>query len=470
MSEQRDYGVEEFVPMEARHYGFWDMAAVWLGANAHPSTWWIGGVIAAAGFGVAIKVNLLANPIAAIFIALIGFIGFKVGTTTIGVARVSMGIKGSNIAGILNVVNLIGWCAISNFLAAITISYILAAVFGTPAYGEPGSFWIMIFGSTLNGILSMMLVGINGSRSIAIAEKFLTAALLLMSAWISIVVFRTYNFADIMAWVPEAGIKMPFGTAFDYIFVMMVGWVVTCCEFTRYSKTKSGATLAPAVGLTFAAWWFIIVGTLGTIAVAMTTGVFDPNMADPSSLASGLGLGWVAFAVIIMSTVTTNLISIYVGAYSLMAVKPKLKIKPTLWKMGIVCIFMGYLPIIIGSFYAVFSTFLGYIGAVLPTLGAILIVDYYIIRKGNYDLSQISSKTGPYWYKDGYNWYAIIVWIVSAASTYYLKSIGVGANFMGMVLPGILIAGVLYYIVAKIAIKNNVYTDISPDQTVKQNA
>lgn len=467
--EKRDFGVEEYVPMESRHYGFWDMAAVWLGANCHPSMWWIGGVIAACGFATATKINLLANPLAAIFVALVGVIGFKVGTTTIGLTRVPLGIRGSNIAGVLNALHLVGWAGLGNFLAAMTITYISAEVFGTPVYGEPGSMWIMMLGATLNGVLAMILVGVNGSRSIAIAEKVLVGALLVMSVWITIVVFSTYNLSDIIAWKPDASMLMPFGTGFDMVFTFLITWVVTCCEFTRYSKTRRASTLAPALGLTVAAWWFILVGTMGTIAVAMTTGVFDPNTADPSSLAAGLGLGWMAFLVIIMSTVSTNLISIYVASYSLLAVKPKIPIKMSLWGFGIVCVLVGWIPIFYGSLFHVFEIFLGYVGAVFPTLISILIVDYYIIRKKNYDINKIGLKYGPYWYKNGYNWYAIGVCMVTAVGTYYFQTIGAGANAIGVVLPGIIAAGVLYYVVAKIAIKFNVYADVSSDEVVKVN-
>lgn len=461
MSEtKKEYGVEEYVPQEARHYGFWDMAAIWIGANAHPASWWVGGILASVGFVGAMKINLIANPLAAVFVALIGFIGYKVGTTTIGLLRVPLGIQGSKLAGLVTAVSLVGWTAISNFLAAITITYIFNVVFGTPVYGEPGSFWLMMAGATVNGILSMVFVAIGGSRSIAIAEKILVVGLLLMSGWITVVVFRTYNLAEIIAWVPNADIRLPFGTAFDYLFAYSVTWTTTCCEFTRYSKNMKSATFAPAFGLTIAAWWFIVVGALGTVAVAVSSGVYDPNMSDPSSLVSGLGMGWIAFFVIIMSTVTTNLINIYVGSYSIMALSNKLKPRLTFWIMGIVCIIVSWLPVIIGSFYSVFSTFLNYLGAVFPTVAAILIVDYYLIRKGNYNMDQIGKVNGIYWYHKGINWYGMVVWVASSVITFKLQQNGFGSSTIGAVLPGIFIAGAMYYVVAKFAISRKAYIDL----------
>lgn len=464
MSEHKtDYGIEEAVPEQDRHYSFWDMAAVWMGANCHPASWWIGGVIAAAGFSVAIKVNLIVAPVSSVIIALIAFMGFKVGTTTIGISRVPLGINGSKVAGAINGLSGIGWSAVGNFLGAITMSYIFASLFGTPVYGEPGSTGIMVFGVLLCGVLSMAFVSVSGSRSIAIGEKILAVLLIVMSGWITYAVLQTYNIQDIIAWVPQAEAFLPFGLAVDALMAYSLGWVLSACEFTRYAKKSSTSTLAPGLGLTVALWWFVLVGTIGTIAVAMNTGIFDPNMSDPSSLAAGLGLGWIAFGVILFSVVSTNLINIYVGAYSIMNMFPKLELKPALNLTGVLTVLIGLVPIGVGSFYHSFEVFLCYLGATLPTLAAILIVDYYIIRKGDYRIELIGKKNGPYWYGNGVNWYAIAAWGLGAAAYLYLKSIGFGANLIGAVVPSMFLSGLIYYGIAKIAVSKQAYADLITD-------
>ncbi len=461
MSEQKtDFGIEEYVPMESRHYSFWDMAAVWMGANCHPASWWIGGFIAAAGFTVALKVNLIVAPISSIIIALIAFMGFKVGSTTIGISRVPLGIKGSNIAGAINGLSAIGWSAIGNFLGAITMSYIFAALFGTAVYGEPGSTGIMVFGVMLCGILSMAFVSVSGSRSIAIGEKVLAVLLIVMSGWITLAVLKTYNIQDILAWQPSAELFMPFGFAVDALIAYALGWVLSACEFTRYAKDGKTSTVAPSLGLTVALWWFVMVGTLATIAVAIGTGIFDPNMSDPSSLAAELGLGWIAFFVILFAVVSTNLINIYVGAYSIMNMFPKLKLKKALNLTGVLTVLVGMVPIAVGSFYHSFEVFLGYLGATLPSLATIMIVDYYIIRKGKYDINLIGKKEGPYWYTGGVNWYAVVAWGLGAMSYLRLRDMGFGANFIGSVVPSMFVTGIIYFVIAKIAISRNAYKDM----------
>jgi NCS1 nucleoside transporter family len=461
MSEHKtDYGIEEAVPASDRHYSFWDMAAVWMGANCHPSSWWIGGVIAAAGFTSALKVNLIVAPLSALIVALIAYIGFKTGTTSIGISRIPLGIRGSNAAGSINGLVAIGWAAISCFLGAITMSYIFAAIFGTPTYGQTGSNGIMIFGVLICGLLSMAFVSASGSRSIAIGEKVLAVLLLLMSGWITVVVFQSYDLKEIIAWIPDTESILPFGLAVDALMAYSIGWVLSACEFTRYAKKKSASTIAPGLGLTVALWWFVLVGSLGTIAVAIKTGIFDPNMSDPSSLAAGLGMGWVAFFVILFAVVSTNLINIYVAAYSIMNLFPKLDIKPALHLSGILTVLVGLIPIAVGSFFHTFEMFLVSLGALLPPLAAIIIVDFYIIRKKDYRIEWIGDKSGPYWYKNGFNAYAFAAWILGFTVNVFLSKIGFGANTIGAFIPSMFLSALIYLMIAKWAISRKAYKDV----------
>lgn len=465
MSEHKtDYGIEEYVPMKDRHYSFWDMAAVWMGANCHPSTWWIGGAIAAAGLLGAVKINLIANPIIALVIVLVAFMGFKVGTTTIGLSRVPLGIQGSKVAAFFNVLVSVGWCAVGNFIGAISMSYIMAGVLGTPAYGEAGSAPFMALAILVNGLLSLGFVSISGSKSIAIAEKFLVVGLLLMSGWITYAVFSTYSLTDMLNWVPSAEVAIPTGVGLDIIIAFMFGWVFSSCEFTRYAKTRAASTWGPAIGLTIAAWWFVLVGSLGTVAVAMSSGVFDPNMSDPSSVAAGLGLGWVAFIVIITSTVTTNLISIYVGAYSIMNIFPKIKLRPAILVSGLSCIAVAMVTLAYGSFYGAFTVFLDYIASAFTPLTAILIVDFYLIRNRDYRIELIGSKTGPYWYGNGYNLYAFATWILGTVLYTVSKNVGFGASGIGFVIPNLITTAIIYYLVAKFAVRRGAYKDLVSEQ------
>lgn len=454
----KEYPITEAVPAEDRHIGFMDMALTWMGANCQPGTWAIGGTIAGAGFMGAFGITILANPVAYVVLALIGFIAYKVGTTTMGLTRVVFGVRGTILPTIFNAINILGFTAVSNFFAAITISYISAKIFGTPAYGEPGSGVVLAIGAALSGLVSLLIVRAAGSRSIKVAERIMMILLICLTTWITIVVFRTTTLAELLAWKPAPEDVLPRGIAIDAMLAFSMTWANVVGDFTRYTKTKISATVAPMIGANLAVYWFSLVGTLGVISIAINTGVFDPNNADPSSIALNLGLGWLALLVVIFSTITTNMVDIYAAAYNFMNMFPKANFNRTVTLTGIACIFISWIPIFSGSFIDAFFAFMGVLGAVFPPLLAVLVVDYYLIRKGKYEIEHLDNKAGPYWYKCGFNLFGIGSWLAGVSIFIVLRSSGFGSDTIGAVLPGFFISGIIYYIISKLAIAKGQYT------------
>ncbi|WP_298035516.1 cytosine permease [uncultured Dysosmobacter sp.] len=449
VQDSREYAIEEAIPMSERNYGFLDMMFTWLGANAQPSVWWLGGVIAGMGIFSAFVVNILGTVIGALTVALVGFIGFRMGTTTAGVIRVPLGINGSKLLSILNAVTNIGFCGFAHYMGAITISYLLNMSLGTPVAGEPGSEPVMAIGILVIGTLSMIFVSVEGSKSIKIVERILSIGLIILSSWMTIVVVRSFDLTAIANWRPSAEQFVPFGVGFDMIFAGMLAWVLSSCEFTRYTKTRAAATGAPAIGLSIAGIWFIGVGILTVIAVASSTGVYDPNLSDPSTTAASLGLGWVALLVILFTTITSNLVCIYTAAFSVMNISRNVRFMPASLVSGILTLIVGLIPVFVFSFYDSFMIFLDFISGSFPPLIAIVICDYYLVRKGDYRMEYIAEKNGPYWYTNGVNWMTAVLWAAGVIFYIITKNVGVFSETTGAVIPTFVLTGVVYTLVAK---------------------
>ena len=451
----KEYPVAIAVPVTDRHYGFWDMVATWIGANANTGSWFSGGVVAALGLGGAVAVIFIANPIAYAVMALIGYMGYKVGTTAMGLTRVPFGIKGSTLPSILNTTQFIGWCAVNTFIAAISMSFLFNQAFKWPAMGEAGSWWVLGVGVLICSILQIVVTVYGGSRSIKVAERFAVILLTILTIWETMVVLQTWSLGDIAAWKPPVDLQIPFGKAMDVMAAFSLGWVPAIAEFTRYTKTKSASTAAPMIGANVSLFWFAIVGVLGVIATTMASGKFDPNMSDPSSVAGSLGLGWAAFLILILATVTTNVVNIYAGGMSITNIWPKISPMRSLWIVSILATLVSMIPIAVGSFLGSFITFLDYVGFILAPLFAIMIVDFYVVRKGNYDWSQADKVGGRYWYSNGINWYTMATWVVGAICFLVVRKLDFVMSSLGAVYSTLIITAVIYYFVAKVAYKHD---------------
>ncbi|WKB36251.1 cytosine permease [Terrilactibacillus sp. S3-3] len=159
-TRSKEYGATESVPAKARNLSFWDMFATWIGANANNGTWYIGGVVAGCALTGSIIVTLIANPIAYFIMALVGYMGYKAGTSTMALTRPSFGIRGSYLPTLVNLTQFIGWTAVNTFIAAISVSFLLKSAFGWAAFSEKGGYKSMIVGILLMSVLHFISIAL----------------------------------------------------------------------------------------------------------------------------------------------------------------------------------------------------------------------------------------------------------------------------------------------------------------------
>lgn len=445
----KEFGAVESVPIGARTLSFFDMIATWVGANANNGSWYVGGVVAGAAFAGSVYVTLVANPIAYIIMALIGFIGFKVGTSTMAITRASFGIRGSYLPSLLNTTQFIGWTAVNTFIAAISISFICKDWLGWPGFGEPGGNATMLFGIGIMSLLHLLSIA-TGHRSVKMVERFGVVLILILGIWETIAVLQHVSLDAIMAWQPPADKRLPIGSAMDVMAAFSLGWVPAIAEFTRYGKTRATATVAPMIGANLALFWFAFVGIIGTIGMAITTGVYDPNNSDPSTIVSKLGLGVIALLVIILTSTTANAVNLMAAGISLTNINKKLNPIASLWIVTIIAAALTVVPLYLSSFLHSFILFLDYIGMVFGPIFAIIIVDYYLIQKRRYNIAALTAIKGQYWFKNGFNWTALITWAIGAAAFLIVRNMPAFTESIGATYPTILLTAIVYYSAAKL--------------------
>jgi NCS1 nucleoside transporter family len=445
--ESKEYYATEEVPMSQRNIGFFDMIAIWVGANSNNASWYVGGTVAGMAFAGAIGVTLFANPLAYLILALVGFMGYKVGTSTMALTRPAFGIRGSMLPTVLNTIVFLGWAVVNTFIAVISVSFLFSDLFGWPAYGEPGGAWPMLAGIGIMTLLNLGAISL-GRNSIKIVERIGIVLTLFLGLWITIVVLDTHSLADIASWRPPAEAALPAGKAIDIMAAFSLAWVLGVAEFTRYTPTVKTATIAPMIGACVALLWFAFVGIVATIGSALSTGVYNPDNSDPSSLVSNLGLGWIALILIIVACVTTNVVNLMAAGVSVTNVTKKIKPLHAIWTVTIVSGLLMLIPLFMTSFLDTFMGFLDYIGMVLSALLGILIADYFFVRRRKYDVRAFEKQGGKYWYFKGVNIKAIAVWAIGVVFFLAARdSVWLGES-VGAVYPTIILTAVLYGLVS----------------------
>lgn len=446
--ETKDRYTVDIVPEENRHMSYWDMFATWVGANANNGTWFVGGIIAACGFWGGIKALIVASSISYIFLSLVGYMGYKTGATTMAISRASFGIRGSIVPSLVNVTQFVGWTAVNTFIAATSMSYILHSLLGWPVYGQPGGNKGLVFGILVMSILHLISIS-SGQRSIQIIERIGIILVIIFVLWESIVVFRDVSFSQITSWKVPSVHKMPFGAAIDTLAAFNLAWVTAGADFTRFTNKKHIAVTAPFIGADLGVFWFAFIGLVATISIAITSGVYDANNSDPSTIANRLGLGSIAMIVIVLTSMTANAVNLQAAGSAVNNMFPKISLKKSLWIVTILATIVTFVPVFVGSFLDTFTAFLDYVGMVLGPIISIMCVDYFLIRDRNYQAKELSRKGGQYWYQGGIHWLAFVLWVLGVVVYLLLQKINWVEDYTGATFIVMILVGFVYYLVMK---------------------
>jgi len=445
---EKQFGQVEAISTDKRTMSNWDMFATWVGANANNGTWYIGGVIAAAGMYTASTTLIISGLVSYALLALASFMGFKTGLPMMALTRASFGLRGSFLPSIINIVQFIGWAAANTFIAAISISVIFKDLFGWQAYTAGGKAGLVI-GIIIMSLLHLASISL-GERSVRMIERIGIILVAIFVIWESIVVFQHVSLADIFAWTPPAKVRISSGAAIDILAAFNLAWVTASSDFSRFTNRKSGATGWSFLGANIGLFWFAFIGLTATIATALMNNAFDPNDSDPSTIASKLGLGIIALLVIVITSTTANAVNLMAAGSALTNMWHKLKLTPALWIVTIGATLVSFIPLWFATFLDAFILFLDYIGMFLGPEIAVFLVDFFFIRKGQYELSEFTKVDGKYWYNGGLNWLAIGAWLIGIALYFGLKSVDIISQTIGVTFVAMALTGVIYYIAAKL--------------------
>lgn len=325
---------------------------IWFGAAVSIAEILTGTFIAPLGFRKGIAAILLGHVIGCVLLYLVGIIGAKSERSAMETVKISFGEKGSVLFSSLNVLQLVGWTAVMIAAGAVAANSVLSI----------GGNWVW---SLIIGVLIIVwiLIGINSLRKLNVIAM---SGLLILTIAMSIIVFR----GDISV-VPEAGLS--FGAAVELSVAMPLSWLPLISDYTRMAKKKQMATLASSITYCIVSCWMYVIG----LGAALFTGENDIARIMISAGFSVAGL-----IVIIFSTVTTTFLDAYSAGVSSVSISKKINEKVA---AAIVCV--------IGTVFAMLSptaqleNFLYFIGSVFAPMVAILITDYFILRKDSTELN-----------------------------------------------------------------------------------
>ncbi|WP_194397590.1 purine-cytosine permease family protein [Microbacterium atlanticum] len=404
---------------------------IWLAANLVVTTLLTGTLfIPDVPYGLVLLLIVVGTVAGAAVLVAVGTIGRRTGLPTMALTRGPFGTRGSLLPVAANVLILMGWSWVQAMLAGIALDYIVASVTG---FSSP-----VIFAVLCQTIV--VILAIFGHAGVARVEPWFAAVILAIAAYIFVVAFTSFSPAEFAAIPATAEPFYSPGLVFDVVLATAISWTVLSADFNRFAGSTRASIIGSGVGYTLSTVISMSLGATAMGYVILSGGEaipFDPvTIIDP--------FGWVFGLAIFLSVMATNTMVVYGMVTTVVNAVPGTRIKflPT-------AIVLGVISIIGATFFGLltqFTTFLVTIGALFAPIFAIMIVDYYLIKRSSYEADILQPKGGRYWYTGGVNWLAIAAWAVGAVLAYvwaYVWPLPFGSTA-----PAFLVTFVLYLLVS----------------------
>jgi purine-cytosine permease-like protein len=185
------------------------------------------------------------------------------------------------------------------------------------------------------------------------------------------------------------------GTNIDLVIAMSVSWIPLVADYSRHGIHARGTGVAVGLGYGVASAAFFLVGVLGIRA-------YSPEDGDLIGALLAVPVGAVALAILAVDELDQAFANIYSTAVSAQNALPRADRRVLAVGVGAAATLLGLL---VSDGYA-YEGFLLLIGAVFTPLGAVLVIDYHLLRRGRYDLGDAPAQ----------RWIMLAPWVAGFAA------------------------------------------------------
>lgn len=424
-NETKAAGEESLAPQKVRIMGRLSYLLAWFGGCVSIGTFTMGSSVVG-------SLNLIQATIAiaigcfVIGIALVlnGAAGYKYGIPFMVQARSAFGFAGTRLPGLVRAVPAIVWYGFQSWIGAGALNMVSATLFGL----DNLVFFFITFQFLQIGLSVMGFQGIKWLENVGSA--FILASLVYM---FYSTVQRYGDELSSSLLTMQGSWGLPFWSATMLFLGIYSTMILNVSDYAREHKHGTGPGLLTTIYSMSILPCTLFMGLIGYM-VSEATGVADPiqvfaNAVDNTPLLMTTLL-FIAFA-----QVTTNVLNNVVPpTYVLMDVF-KLKFRPATVIVGLLAFATFPWKLVSEDSAAGLQVFVQTYSAFLGPIFAILVVDYYLIRKRTLNLEHLYDANGPY---QGVNYAALIATAIGAAVALNVSSV----SWYASLIP----AGLSYYL------------------------
>ncbi len=378
----------------------------------------------------ALFVIILGSVVGSILLGLAGKIGSDNSIPSVVSMRPSFGIYGSYLLTILNILQLIGWAtfeitilskAASIFTHGFINFYIWSIIFGiiTIIFGISGPLgiikqWInkfavwIVYGSTIIMLINLILSG-NG---------------------------LLHNNTSLIA----NNNSFDFFNSLDLVIAMPLSWLPLVSDYNRFAKNSKNAFFGTFIGFTITNILFYLIGVLLGI-----NDVFEILFAIQTFF-----YGFILL-ILIVDEIDNVFADIFSSVMSFKNIFNKINYKYLVISFTVLsCILSNIIPI------NQYESFLLLVGALFSPLFTIVLIDYYILKRGKVKIEEFYNKCNKFKISAFFSFFigSLIYLILSPISPIHIENINIGSTIPSMAVSLISFLS-LEHIIKRVKFKKN---------------
>jgi purine-cytosine permease-like protein len=382
-----------------------DLFLIFVGANVVATTFQVGASLVQT-FTLSNAMTLIvAGSIAgAALVAALAPLGPQLRVPSVIAARAAMGARGAALVAVVLYASNFAWIALNNVIAASACARIAGGAGSQTA-------WAVGLGLLATGVVAL------GPRAVARADRVAVPLLLIVGAALTIACLRlppaTLSAAD-AAIVKTGGVRWLAGL--DIVIGYQVSWILMFADYSRYTRSVRGSTIAVFVGLAATSIWMMPLGAVAARAA---------GTSDPGAMLDAVGLGAAGALLLTLATLTTNFVNIYMSSLAWKSLVPRSSDQAAIWSIGLIGTALSAIP---GVWLEQYTRFMTVLGAVLVPVGGVLVAHFYGGARGRRarqpDDAAIAELYDPKGRLSGVSAAGVVAWIAGTIAYFVSGRIG----------------------------------------------
>jgi NCS1 family nucleobase:cation symporter-1 len=405
------------VPQSERTWTTYNYLTLWVGMSSQIPTYLVAAGLITLGMNwwQAIGTVAIGNGLILIPILLNSQVGAKYGIPFPVFVRASYGVVGANLPALMRGAVACGWFGIQCWIGGTAINLGIAAVFpgwetmGGDLGGNPLGMWLSF---AIFWAIHMWII-YRGMETLRRFQTFAAPIVLCfglgLAAWM---VIAADGFGPILS---EKGSLNSFGEFFPVFVPALVGvmalWATLSLnvpDFTRFAQNQRSQLVGQAIALPTAMTLF---AAIGAIAASGSKVVFGEAIWDPVQLAGKISIAPIEMLAMLAAAVVTLTVNMSANvvspSYDFSNVAPH---RISVRTGGLLVGFLGIVSMpwkLLSSPSGFIFNWLGGYGGGMGAIAGVMIVDYWLVRRGKLSISDLFSENGAYRFTGGWNMRAL---------------------------------------------------------------